>query len=93
MAADASPRTHAPVHRRGMCALAWDYFPGMTGMQADTIFTAPVLIVRQKTKLIEVSNEYTIHDQQGESIADVRQVGQALAQKALRFLGTPPIDC
>jgi uncharacterized protein YxjI len=81
--------THAPGHPRGVCALAWGYFPGMTGMEADTIFTAPVLIVRQKTKLIEVSNEYTIHDPQGELIADVRQVGQALAQKALRFLGTP----
>ncbi len=72
-----------------MCALGWDYVPAMTGMAAATIFTAPVLIVRQKTKLIEVNNEYTIHDQQGESIADVRQVGQGRAQKALRFLGTP----
>jgi hypothetical protein len=61
----------------------------MAARGADTIFTAPVLIVRQKTKLIEVSNEYTILDQQGESIADVRQVGQGLAKKTLRFLGTP----
>jgi uncharacterized protein YxjI len=58
-------------------------------MEADTIFTAPVLIVQQKTKLIEVNNEYTILDQQGVSIADVRQVGQGLAKKTLRFLGTP----
>ncbi len=67
----------------------WDYVPGMTAREADTIFTAPVLIVRQKTKLIEVNNEYTILDRHGESIADVRQVGQGLAQKTLRFLGTP----
>jgi uncharacterized protein YxjI len=56
----------------------------MAARGADTIFTAPVLIVRQKTKLIEVSNEYTILDQQGESIADVRQVGQGLAKKTLQ---------
>ena len=62
----------------------------MTGSEAaDTIFTAPVLIVRQKTKLIEVTNEYTILDQHGESIAEVREVGQGLAKKTLRFLGTP----
>jgi uncharacterized protein YxjI len=67
----------------------WDYVPGMAAREADTIFTAPVLIVGQKTKLIEVSNEYTILDQQGESIADVRQVGHGLAKKTLRFLGTP----
>ena len=65
------------------------YVPGVTGPEAVTIFTAPVLIVRQKTKLIEIDNEYTILDQQGESIADVRQVGQGLAKKTLRFLGTP----
>jgi uncharacterized protein YxjI len=81
--------THAPGRPRGVCALGWDYVSAVTGTEADTIFTAPVLIVRQKTKLIEVNNEYTIHDQQGESIADVRQVGQGRAQKALRFLGTP----
>ena len=61
----------------------------MSAREADTIFTAPVLIVRQKTKLIEVSNEYTILDRHGESIADVRQVGQGMAKKTLRFLGTP----
>jgi len=61
----------------------------MTGRATDAVFTAPVLIVRQKTKLIEVNNEYTIHDQHGEAIADVRQVGQGRARKALRFLGTP----
>jgi uncharacterized protein YxjI len=61
----------------------------MTGTGADTIFSAPVLIVRQKTKLIEVSNEYTIHRQHGDTIAEVRQVGQGRTQKALRLLGTP----
>jgi len=53
-----------------------------------TLFTEPVLVVNQKAKLIEVNNEYAIFDQNGRQIGAVRQVGQSMAKKALRFVGS-----
>ena len=53
-----------------------------------TIFTEPILVVNQKAKLIEVNNEYAIYDQHGRQIGAVRQVGQNMAKKALRLLGS-----
>ncbi|HZE37513.1 MAG TPA: phospholipid scramblase-related protein [Stackebrandtia sp.] len=52
-----------------------------------TIFTEPVLVVNQKTKIIEVNNEYTVFDQHGQQIAAVVQVGQSAVKKVVRFLG------
>jgi uncharacterized protein YxjI len=52
-----------------------------------TIFTEPVLVVNQKAKLIEINNEYAIFNQHGQQIGAVRQVGQSLAKKAVRFMG------
>ncbi|MGI8709988.1 MAG: LURP-one-related/scramblase family protein, partial [Acidimicrobiales bacterium] len=51
-----------------------------------TIFTEPVLVVSQKAKLIEVTNEYAVADQHGNQIGAVRQVGQSTAKKVLRVL-------
>jgi hypothetical protein len=51
-----------------------------------TIFTEPILVVNQKAKVIEVSNEYAIFDQHGRQIGAVRQVGQSMAKKAIRVL-------
>lgn len=51
-----------------------------------TVFTEPVLVVSQKVKLIELSNEYAIFDQRGAQIGAVRQVGQSAARKVLRAL-------
>ncbi|WP_018352296.1 phospholipid scramblase-related protein [Longispora albida] len=51
-----------------------------------TLFTEPVIVVNQKTKLIELNNEYAVFDQQGRPIGSVVQVGQSGAVKALRFL-------
>lgn len=51
-----------------------------------TIFTEPILVVNQKAKIIEVTNEYAIFDQHGRQIGAVRQVGQNAAKKALRVL-------
>jgi uncharacterized protein YxjI len=53
-----------------------------------TLFTEPVLVVNQKAKLIEVTNEYAIFDQNGRQIGAVRQVGQSTAKKVLRVLGS-----
>lgn len=52
------------------------------------LFGEPVLVVSQRAKLIEVSNEYAIYDQHGSQIGAIRQVGQNTARKALRFLTT-----
>lgn len=51
-----------------------------------TIFTEPVLVVNQKAKLIEITNEYAVYDQHGQQIAAVRQVGQSTAKKVVRAL-------
>ncbi|HEY8524168.1 MAG TPA: phospholipid scramblase-related protein [Acidimicrobiales bacterium] len=51
-----------------------------------TIFTEPILVVNQKAKLIEVSNEYAIYDQNGRQLGAVRQVGQSTAKKIIRVL-------
>lgn len=52
-----------------------------------TLFTEPILVVNQKTKLIEVNNEYAIYDQAGVQIGAVRQVGQSALKKIIRVVG------
>ncbi|MGX7823913.1 phospholipid scramblase-related protein [Actinokineospora sp. 24-640] len=61
---------------------------GQTGQGGGTLFTEPVLVVNQKVKLIELANEYAVHDQHGRQIGSVAQVGQSALKKALRFLGS-----
>ena len=51
-----------------------------------TIFTESVLVVNQKAKLIELSNEYKVFDANGTQIGAVRQVGQSKWKKVLRAL-------
>lgn len=43
-----------------------------------TIFTEPVLVVNQKAKVFEVTNEYAVYDQHGRQIGAVRQIGQSV---------------
>jgi uncharacterized protein YxjI len=45
-----------------------------------------VLLVSQKTKLIELTNEYAVYDGEGQQIGAVVQVGQSSLKKALRFV-------
>ncbi len=56
------------------------------GGGGGTIFTEPILVVNQKAKLIEITNEYAVYDQHGQQIAAVRQVGQTTAKKVVRAL-------
>ncbi len=49
------------------------------------LLTRDVLIVNQKPKLIELTNEYKILDEQGAEIGVIRQEGQSVARKALRL--------
>lgn len=51
-----------------------------------TLFTEPVLVVNQKTKLIEMTNEYTVFDQHGGKIGAVVEVGQSELKKVARLL-------
>jgi Scramblase/Protein of unknown function (DUF2510) len=51
-----------------------------------TLFTEPVLVVNQKTKLIEVTNEYAVFDQRGNQVGSVVEVGQGALKKAARVL-------
>ena len=52
-----------------------------------TVFTEQVLVVNQKVKLIEVTNEYAVYDQNGTQLAAVVEVGQSAVKKAVRLLG------
>lgn len=47
-----------------------------------------ILVVNQKAKLIEVNQEFIVHDRDGNRIGYVRQVGQNAFKKVLRFLGS-----
>ncbi|WP_406090071.1 phospholipid scramblase-related protein [Streptomyces sp. NBC_01013] len=51
-----------------------------------TLFNQQVLVVNQKAKLIEVTNEYSVFDQHGNTVGSVVQVGQSALRKVLRFL-------
>ena len=45
-----------------------------------------VVVVRQKAKLIELTNQYELQDAEGATIGSVNQVGQSKARKALRLV-------
>ena len=51
-----------------------------------TLFTEPILVVNQKVKLVELTNQYSIFDQRGNVIARVTQVGQSALRKLLRLV-------
>lgn len=55
---------------------------------AGSLFNQQVLVVNQKAKLIEVTNEYRVFDQQGNTVGSVVQVGQSALRKVLRFVSS-----
>ncbi len=58
--------------------------PGFGG--GGSLFTEPVLVVNQKAKLIELTNQYAVFTGDGRQIASVNEVGQNAAKKVLRAL-------
>ncbi|MET9506473.1 phospholipid scramblase-related protein [Streptomyces sp. NPDC006622] len=58
------------------------------GPGGGTLFSEPVLVVNQKAKLIELTNEYKVMDQQGNQLGSVVQVGQSALRKILRFVAS-----
>jgi uncharacterized protein YxjI len=59
-----------------------------SGPGGGSLFTEPVLVVNQKAKLIEVTNEYKVMDQNGNPLGSVVQVGQGVWKKILRFVSS-----
>ncbi|WP_225840041.1 phospholipid scramblase-related protein [Streptomyces sp. NK08204] len=58
------------------------------GPGGGTLFTEPVLVVNQKAKLIELTNEYKVMDQNGREIGSVGEVGQGILKKIFRFISS-----
>jgi uncharacterized protein YxjI len=75
----APEKVQRDVLRAGQAGVA-----GFSG--GGSVFTEPILVVNQKAKIIEVSNEYAIYDQNARQIAAVREVGQSGLKKAVRLL-------
>lgn len=53
-----------------------------------TIFSEPILVVNQKAKIIELNNQYSVFNKDGQQIATVNQVGQSAAKKVLRLVSS-----
>jgi uncharacterized protein YxjI len=60
----------------------------MADEHLPNLLTEPVLVVNQKVKLIELTNEYKVFDQQGAQIGSVAQVGQSTLKKAARLVSS-----
>ncbi len=65
-------------------SVAGSYEYGRPG--GRTIFTEPVLVVNQKAKIVELSNEYGIYDREGRLIGGITQFGQSTMKKVARLL-------
>ncbi len=63
---------------------------GLGGVEGGggTLFTEPVLVVNQKAKIIELTNEYQVFDQNGTPLGSVCEIGQSTLKKALRFVSS-----
>jgi uncharacterized protein YxjI len=53
-----------------------------------SLYDQPVIVVSQKTKLIELTNEYAVFDGQGQQIGAVVEIGQSTLKKAIRFVSS-----
>ena len=53
-----------------------------------TLFNEPILVVNQRAKLIELTNQYGVFNQHGQPVAQVNQVGQSKAKKVMRLVSS-----
>jgi uncharacterized protein YxjI len=53
----------------------------------SNLLTAERLVVNQKAKLIELTNQYLIRDAEGNELGRIQQEGQSTLKKVLRFVG------
>ena len=79
-APDADPKVQRQVQQQAGVAGG--------GAGGGTLFTEPVLVVNQKAKLIELTNEYKVMDQHGRELGSVVEVGQSALKKVLRFVSS-----
>ncbi|MFD4761766.1 phospholipid scramblase-related protein [Streptomyces sp. NPDC058439] len=83
----AAPHHQQAAHQQAAVPSQQGGVPGQGGAPgAGSLFTQQVLVVNQKAKLIEVTNEYSVFDQHGNTIGSVVEVGQSALRKVLRFL-------
>ncbi|MGY1621196.1 phospholipid scramblase-related protein [Geodermatophilus sp. SYSU D00965] len=73
-----APEQRAPAQQAPAQPVPAQYGP--------SLYDQPVLLVNQKTKLVELTNEYAVLDGNGTQIGAVVEVGQSGLRKALRFL-------
>lgn len=85
----------APQHQQQAPAQQPAAMPQQAAMQqqgggpgAGSLFNQQVLVVNQKAKLIEVTNEYSVFDQHGNTVGSVVEVGQSALRKVVRFLSS-----
>ncbi|WP_336109888.1 phospholipid scramblase-related protein [Streptomyces sp. PTD9-10] len=89
-AAPQQPAAHIP-HQQATDAKVQRQVQQQAGVAAGgpgggTLFTEPVLVVNQKAKLIELTNEYKVMDQNGRELGAVTEVGQSALRKIFRFI-------
>ena len=53
---------------------------------SGTILDEPILVVNQKAKLIELSNQFSVFNQHGQRVGAVNETGQSTLKKAVRLL-------
>jgi uncharacterized protein YxjI len=53
---------------------------------SGSILDEPILVVNQKAKLIELSNQFSVFNQHGQRIGAVNETGQSTLKKAVRLL-------
>jgi uncharacterized protein YxjI len=53
---------------------------------SPSLLERDLVVVRQKAKLIELTNQYMLQDEEGNDIGSVNEVGQSKAKKALRLV-------
>ncbi len=75
---DGGSKVHEQLGRAGVS--------GPVAGGGGTLLTEPVLVVNQKAKIIEVTNQYAVFDQNGRQVGSVNQVGQSTAKKLLRLV-------
>ncbi|MBM7442583.1 phospholipid scramblase-related protein [Streptomyces sp. HB132] len=79
----AAAQQYAPQQAAPAQAVPQQAVPG-----GGSLFNQQVLVVNQKAKLIELTNEYSVFDQQGNTVGSVVQVGQSSMRKVLRFVSS-----
>ncbi|MEV0786402.1 phospholipid scramblase-related protein [Streptomyces sp. NPDC050423] len=89
--AQAPQQQAAPQHQQQAPAQQQYQQPAAVPQQggapgAGSLFDQQVLVVNQKAKLIEVTNEYSVFDQHGNTVGSVVEVGQGAFRKVVRFL-------